>query len=165
MAYDGNVRVLVCCHYYGLNLLEDQGLLEPALRSKGYRGRIVAVETKQNVPNEPAAVAEAATSHMRESGWMPALDTFVAMVGSFPHSIVVYGAGSDVSAAGPQASRTSNIAVGDLVKGGILAMVCGPLTWYLHTRGVSVWLLVLTGFLTLAGIGGIMSGLQGKKDH
>ena len=93
MSNQNEIRVLVCCHFYGggSSLLEREGMLEGALRSRGFNGKILTVETKHEVPEEAAAVAAFATEIMRERGWRALVDTFSVALGSFKHSIVVYG--------------------------------------------------------------------------
>ena len=92
MSNQREISVLVCCHYYGggSSLLEREGMLEHALRSRGFTGKILIVETKKEVPEEPSAVAAFATEIMRERGWREVVDTFTVGLGSFKHSIVVY---------------------------------------------------------------------------
>jgi hypothetical protein len=92
MSNQREISVLVCCHYYGggSSLLEREGMLEHALRSRGFTGKILTVETKKEVPEEAAAIAAIATEIMRERGWRALVDTFTVALGSFKHSIVVY---------------------------------------------------------------------------
>ena len=99
MSNQNEIRVLVCCHYYagGSSLLEREGMLEEALRSRGFTGKILIVETKKKVTEDPAAVAALSTEIMRERGWREVVDTFTAALGSFKHSIVVYGNASPAS--------------------------------------------------------------------
>ena len=102
MSNEGEINVLICCHYCGggSSLLEREGMLEDALRARGYSGKVLTVETKKEVPDEPSAVAAYATAMMRERGWREVVVTFTAGLGVFKHSIVVYGNASSASSTG-----------------------------------------------------------------
>jgi hypothetical protein len=95
MAHKEDIAVLVCCHYHGSNILEREGMLDQALRSRGHSGRIVAVETK--MVNKDDEVAESAVSVLRERRWGGILDNYAVAVGSFKHSIIVFRAAAGAS--------------------------------------------------------------------
>jgi hypothetical protein len=94
--YAGDIGVLVLCHYNiggGRSFLENEGMLEGVLQSRGFSGKIVEVVTKIGVSQDNVAIGAITTAQMAERNWRSLKDTFNA---AFPskemvHSIIVFG--------------------------------------------------------------------------
>lgn len=91
--HSSNVRVLVLLHYFGSfpNHLIDEELLGQILRGRRFCGKVLEVESADEIPEGSQEVAKRSVDQMTSKGWKPLLGTFQATVGEFKHDIIVYG--------------------------------------------------------------------------